>query len=83
MSLAFVVLALVVAATIVCGVSIWIGMQFQRDLDRKIAAMTPMPTRPAPARALTQWQCTKQERIDYIGTCAHRIWAEKIKETKK
>lgn len=49
-----------------------------------------IPTTPDPPHIikvrwapLTQWQCTTQEKREYIGACAHRKWSERIKENKQ
>lgn len=46
---------------------------------KEIVVMRKTPPVAAPANALSQWQCSKQEYREYIHACASRKRAEMVK----
>lgn len=69
-------LALVLAVATMCLASAFYGYRNGYAQGRTFQASLPKPTTPAPVAALTQWQCTAQERKEYVGVCAARLRQE-------
>jgi hypothetical protein len=69
-------LAGLVASTILCSAAFFYGDARGFVRGKVWQAAQPQPTHAAPPSALTQWQCTAQERKEYINTCANRLYQE-------
>jgi hypothetical protein len=70
-------LAAALAGALIAGTSGLVhGFNRGVDHEKKRAAYTPKPTTPAPATALTQWNCTKQEFKEHRDACVKRAISE-------
>jgi hypothetical protein len=70
-------LAALVASTIFCSAAFFYGDARGFVRGKAWQAAQPQPARAAcPGAGLTQWQCTSQERKEYVNTCANRLYQE-------
>lgn len=76
LNLAFLILSLIVLASLFFAVAIWIG----KDLGRReaISQMEVRHTEPLVAPALTQWSCLPQEMREYVHACKGRVRLGKV-----
>jgi hypothetical protein len=74
---------LVVMVTVSHVAALAAGAWIQRDQDQRLArheAAKPKRAEPAPATALTQWSCSRQEFREYQHACAQRKRSELIEK---
>jgi hypothetical protein len=77
-------LAAAIAGALIAGTSGLVhGFNSGVDHEKKRAAYTPKATTPAPASALTQWNCTAQEFREHFHACKQRARSDRAIPSKE
>jgi hypothetical protein len=76
--------AAAIAGALIASVPVLVhGFNRGVDHEKKRAADAPKPTTPAPASALTQWNCTAQEFREHFHACKQRARSDRAIPSKE